>query len=440
MNTPPLREELLEQFEHAWQSGEPPDLARFWAARRDAVSESDRLAWLLELIRVDLEYRWSRAGGERGWLEDYAARLPEVGPQASWPLDLIAEEWRARWRWGDRPEVGEFRRRFTERDEALSTELRRIQHEMLREWPAQRPPAKVKPPVAAVVPGGDPRAPLDYRDFVLQELIGSGGMGKVYRTRQKSCDRTFAVKMLRKARWTSPGAVERFLEEGRVVSRLRHPGIVAVHGLGRTPGGGPFIVMDFIAGANLGEVMAHGRPSPRQAVAWVGEAAAALDYAHRQGVVHCDFKPSNLLLEDTGRILLSDFGLATSLPAPTGCWQWGGTPGYMAPEQLDPVFGAIGPATDVFALGLVLHTLLVGQEVFRGKHVLELLTGWPHDDRTCRGILSGEDIPTALAGVLEACLAIDPAARIPSASALAEVLRDAASALPDSTSEERPVQ
>ena len=106
---------------------------------------------------------------------------------------------------------------------------------------------------------------------------------------------------------------ERFLEEARVIARLRHPGIVGVHGVGRTPGGGPFIVMDLVEGSDLA---AHPRPTARQAAEWIAEAAVALDYTHRRGVVHCDIKPSNLLREDTGRILLTDFGLATSLTAP----------------------------------------------------------------------------------------------------------------------------
>ena len=261
----------------------------------------------------------------------------------------------------------------------------------------------------------------DYRDYVLNEHIGSGGMGKVYRATQKSLDRVVAVKMLRKARWTLPGAVEHFLEEARVVAQLRHPGIVGVHGVGRTPGGGVFIVMDFIDGADLSKVLSASRPSPRQAIEWIAEAAAALDHAHRQGVIHCDLKPSNLLIDNTGHAIVSDFGLATTLSASAGSRQWAGTWGYMAPEQLDANFGEIGPATDVFALGLVLHQLLTRRIVFQGKRILEVLS---QPDRDWSATWADPNVPPELGDVLAKCLAIEPAARYSSAQDLADALRD----------------
>ncbi len=416
MTTPSL-EERLEEFESAWQRCPPVDLAYFWSLFEAGIPPDDRLKWLHEFIKVDLEYRWSRSTGVR--LEEYAAIFPELGPAAGWPLDLIVEEWRARERFGGQPRFDEYRRRFPMRT-GLESELSAVRQELSREW--QEPAAAPTP--TATPARCDPRAPLDYRDFTLKEMIGSGGMGKVYRAWQKSLQRNVAVKMLRKARWTIAGAVERFLEEARVIGRLQHPGIVGMRGVGQTPGGGLFIVMDFIEGCNLAEATTEARPSPRQAACWIAEAATALDYAHKQGVVHCDLKPSNLLREDSGRILLSDFGLATSMTAPAGSHQWAGTNGFMAPEQLDSRFGKIEPATDVFALGLVLHHLLTARTIFEGRRVLEALANSKPNNPDWLEIESEQAIPIPLRNVLINCLALESSARIQRAGTLAEVLSD----------------
>jgi RNA polymerase sigma factor (sigma-70 family) len=284
------------------------------------------------------------------------------------------------------------------------------------------------PPVPAAIAA--PPALLDYRGYVLEQHIGSGGMGKVYRVRRLSDGQRVAVKMLRKARWNQLGAVERFLEEARIVGTLHHPGIVEVHGVGRTPGGGPFIAMEYIDGDNLATITAHRQPSPSQALEWVAAAADALHYAHQQGIVHCDLKPSNLLRESTGRVVLSDFGLAATR-TPSGDYQlWGGTRAYMAPEQLDPAFGSISPVTDVFALGLVLFNLITGRTLLAEGPILEVLATWRDGAAMTRAMMTEGGIPGALAEVLERCLVVNPAGRLTSARVLAETLRNLIPGLP----------
>lgn len=265
--------------------------------------------------------------------------------------------------------------------------------------------------------------PLDYRDFRLEKLIGSGGMGKVYCALQKSSGRHVAVKMLRKARWKQPGAVDRFLDEARTVMRLRHPGIVVVHGLGQTLSGGPFIVMDLIEGDDLAKLAAAQRPSPTQAADWVRKAAEALQNAHEQGIVHCDLKPSNLLRASTGRIVVSDFGMAATRTSSGSYQLWGGTPAFMAPEQLDPAFGSISPATDIFALGLVLFNLITGKTLIGERPVLEVVESWRDGTAISREDLIAARVPAALVEVIQHCLAIDPVERFASAGALSETLR-----------------
>jgi RNA polymerase sigma factor (sigma-70 family) len=270
---------------------------------------------------------------------------------------------------------------------------------------------------------GPPQIFLDYRDYILERHIGNGAMGKVYRARRKSDGATVAVKMLRKNRWMQPGAAERFFTEARIIETLRHPNIVEVFGVGKTPGGGPFIIMEFVDGQNLATITTTDRPREQQAIEWTIEAATALQHAHQHGIVHCDLKPSNLLRERTGRIVLSDFGLAATR-SPTGDYQmWGGTPAYMAPEQLDPVFGKISPATDVFALGLVFCNLLTGRAFLAERPVLEMVADWKSSAAVSDTNLLETGTSLPVIDVLKKCLAVDPIDRFPSAEALADALR-----------------
>jgi DNA-directed RNA polymerase specialized sigma24 family protein len=236
----------------------------------------------------------------------------------------------------------------------------------------------------------DPPPPLEagllpYSEVVLIRQLGQGGMGKVYRATWRGSDVPVAVKLLRKPLRGSGTAVARFCEEAALLARLRHPGIVAVHGVGLLPDGGHFLVMDLVEGCDLAR-----RPPPpvADALRWVAEAGYAIEYAHQAGVVHCDLKPSNLLLGSDGRVRVTDFGLACSLAG--GDAPCGGTAGFMAPEQLDPA-GRISPRTDVYGLGAVLMTLIPERS--------------PEVEAICRR-----------------CLAPDPAARYASAAEVASAL------------------
>jgi RNA polymerase sigma factor (sigma-70 family) len=227
---------------------------------------------------------------------------------------------------------------------------------------------------------------LAYSDVVLLRQLGQGGMGKVYRATWRCRDRPVAVKLLRKPLRGHEAAAARFLQEAALLARLRHPGIVAVHGVGLLPDGGHFLVMDLIEGSDLAR---QPPPTAAEALRWVAEAADAIEYAHSQGVIHCDLKPSNLLLAGDGHVLVSDFGLARSLAGGDG--PHGGTAGFMAPEQLDTA-GTVSPRTDVYGLGAVLRALLPERS--------------PEVDAICRR-----------------CLAADPEERYASAAELAASLR-----------------
>jgi RNA polymerase sigma factor (sigma-70 family) len=217
-------------------------------------------------------------------------------------------------------------------------------------------------------------APLRYADFVLKELIGAGGMGKVYRAVQRGTDQPVALKFLRKQFLSRPHAVAAFIQEARTIASLKHPGIVAVHGLGRTPWGGLFIVMDLTTGGDLSQKKACGPVPVAQAADWIRQAAEALAHAHERGILHCDLKPANLLLAGDGSVCVTDFGLAQRL---TGSGRlitgMAGTAAYMAPEQIADCWGPLSFATDVYGLGTVLYHLLAGRPPFTGERAADVL-------------------------------------------------------------------
>jgi DNA-directed RNA polymerase specialized sigma24 family protein len=276
-----------------------------------------------------------------------------------------------------------------------------------------------------IVPGSraSPEAFLSDRDFVLQLHLGTGGTGKVYRALRRADNKAVAVKVLKKAIQNDLGAVRRFLDEALTVARLSHAGIVGVHGIGRTRSGGYFLVQELVAGQSLSQLADSRRIEVGEAVRWVAEAAEAIDFAHRHGVVHCDLKPANLLLDQHGHLRVTDFGLAQIVaPGARTRTAIAGTAGYMAPEQLDPQWGKISPATDIFGLGAVLFALLVGHPPFTGKSREELLRSILETGPNLSFQTERSDIPAEIESIFRKCLAVSPRDRYHTAAALAQAL------------------
>ncbi len=202
------------------------------------------------------------------------------------------------------------------------------------------------------------------------ELLGSGGMGAVYKARQRRLDRMVALKILPPEVARHPGFEERFSREARALGRLNHPQIVTLYDFGEA-GGVYYFLMEFVDGVNLRQMISGGTLSPREALAIVPQVCDALQYAHDEGIVHRDIKPENILLDRRGRVKIADFGLAkliraddeTAGPASfalTGSQQVMGTPHYMAPEQMKRPQG-VDHRADIYSLGVVFYEMLTGE-------------------------------------------------------------------------------
>lgn len=229
-----------------------------------------------------------------------------------------------------------------------------------------------RPTSPTTVPTPDELAPL-FPQLEIMECLGRGGMGVVYKARQKALDRFVALKLLAPERVSDPAFSARFEKEALALAKLSHPNIVTVHDFGSVGVGDErrfYLVMEFVDGVNLRQAMSAGRFTPEQALATVPPVCEALQYAHEQGIVHRDIKPENLLLDREGRVKIADFGIAKmigdSLPTATdsavpGTHSFvGGTPRYMAPEQSgDP--GHVDHRVDIYSLGAVLYELLTGE-------------------------------------------------------------------------------
>jgi predicted Ser/Thr protein kinase len=201
-------------------------------------------------------------------------------------------------------------------------------------------------------------------EFDVHGLIGKGGMGAVYRARQKSLDRLVALKVLTRPPDSEAGFAERFQREALALASLSHPGIVAVHDFGRA-GEYWYIAMEYVDGPDLRRVIDGKAMTPREALSIVSQVCEALQYAHDQGVVHRDIKPGNVLLDREGHVKITDFGLAKLVgirpsPALTRSSQVMGTPHYMAPEQVEAPL-EVDHRADLYSVGVVLYELLTGE-------------------------------------------------------------------------------
>ena len=270
------------------------------------------------------------------------------------------------------------------------------------------------------VPAADTTAPPETKHdprtlagrYRLDVLIAEGGFAQVWRAYDLELHRAVAVKVPKPSRLDS---AEAFMAEARRVARLKHPGIVPVHDVGREDGT-CFIVSEFVEGGSLGEFLAKKSITQQQATQWITEIADALDYAHKNGVIHRDIKPANILIDHHGRALLADFGIAQSATKTGKFAPSIGTLRYMSPEQLEGK--EVDSRSDIYSLGVVLHELLTGKLPYTSTEPNIL-----RQEIVAGAKIGTVSLPADLHRICLKALERDPAARYSSAAKFAADLR-----------------
>jgi WD40 repeat protein len=360
-------DEACDRFERACREGK----ARVEEYLAD-VPDAQRVELLRELVGLEIHYR--RAAGEAIHAEEYRGRFPAIDP--TW-LDEVV---------GAKPDTVRFR-----------------------------------PGENTVRPS---RSEDRVGDYELGEELGRGGMGVVYRARQRSLGRAVALKMLPAGEEGDEEGAARLRAEAEAAARLQHPNIVQVFEVGEQDGR-LFLAMELVPGGPLARRLRNGPLPPTEAARLVELIARAVHHAHRQGVVHRDLKPGNVLLTEDGAPKVADFGLAKRLEVGRGRTQSGevlGTPGYMAPEQAAGRSKEVGPAADIYGLGALLYDLLTARPPFRGDTPLDTLLQVVRDDPVPPRRLNSS-VPRDLETVCLKCLEKHPGRRYATAEALADDLR-----------------
>lgn len=380
-----------DRFEADWKAGNAPRIQDALAA----ADPDDRESLFRALLGVELELR-AKAGESLGTAA-YKARFPEY---ATAVMDVFRE--------------------LIERRKPASGDTSVVKESVSTAAGPPRPAGKV----VAASPGRLGR-------FELLELLGEGAFGQVYRARDPHLDREVAIKVPRSDAVGSADDRERFLREAKSAATVSHPNVCPVYEAGED-GGRMYIVMALIAGKSLAALLKERKePLPeRQAAQVARKLALALDAAHAKGVVHRDLKPANVMFDrDRKDVVVMDFGLARRTAAGdaelTGSGMILGTPAYMAPEQASGGAKAVGPAADIFSLGVVLYEMLTSRRPFRGgvgEVIGQILHVHPEPPSKVRA-----DVDPRLEAVCLKAMAKDPAARYGSmkemAAALAECLK-----------------
>ena len=282
--------------------------------------------------------------------------------------------------------------------------------------------ASISPPQRPTPTGQLPTLKY-FGDYELLEEIARGGMGIVYRARQKSLDRIVAVKLLLLGQYASEEFIHRFRIEASAAASLQHPNIVAIHEVG-VHQDQHYFTMDFVDGPNLAQLVRDQPLTAKRAAGYVKTIAEAIHFAHTRRILHRDLKPSNVLIDSNDQPRVTDFGLAKKLSDESDLTLTGqvmGSPSFMPPEQALGDRGTMGPASDVYSLGAILYHALTGRPPFVGQSVADTL----HQVETKEPIaprLLVPSVPVDLETICLKCLEKEPGRRYATAAELAEDL------------------
>lgn len=358
------------------------------------------------LLKMDLCKRWQQ--NEKPTVESYLNHWPELREDSDLVLELVSMEFSFRQGQGESPELTEIVQRFPHLEEELE----------------QPPTAHDQDDSEATHPSASLASAPAQRiaDYDLIDELGRGGMGLVYRARQRKLDRLVALKMILHADYSDSMARERFVREAELIAKLQHPNIVQIFDFGEHEGN-PYFSLELVEGGSLDRKLKESPLSPEESAQLVKTLANAIHAAHDIGVIHRDLKPANVLLTDDGIPKITDFGLARQLNR-AGETQEGmivGTPSYMSPEQAAGRINDISPATDVYALGAILYECLTARPPFKASTTAETILQVIQDEPVSV-IRIQSKTPKDLETICLKCLQKDPKKRYHSAMELAEDL------------------
>jgi WD40 repeat protein/tRNA A-37 threonylcarbamoyl transferase component Bud32 len=371
-------------------------------------------AELADRLCADLVARWR--AGDRVPAENYLAHHPSLAGDDEAAFELVYGEFLVRESLGERPPALEFLHRFPQFADQFKRQL--DLHSAFG----------VHGDETLLTEAGNGRresdSVLDLPGYEILGELGRGGMGVVYRARQRGLNRIVALKVIRAWQYANTDVAERFRAEALAIARFQHPNLIQVFEVGECDGQG-FLALEFASGGSLQQQLAGAALEPLRAAALVECLARGLHYAHQRGIVHRDLKPANVVLTEDGVPKVTDFGLAKLIEDDSGLTRTGdiiGTPSYMAPEQARGASTEISPVTDVYSLGAILYETLTGRPPFRGSMPLSTLEQVTSQDPLPPGKLQ-RHTPRDLETICLKCLEKEPRRRYRNAAELADDLR-----------------
>jgi|GEM_PF-3282612 len=430
-------EQVLKDFRDGWRLGRPAPLTQFFERIQQespAVRESVQLLLVLhdQTLRWQMWKRQHETVAVTGattdpnvrapLLEDYVLHCAMDGGLTSLPVELISHEFRLRVECGDSPTIEDYRRRFPHLAASLAMLLRPQPNfsesqvtTQIEDAPTVLDPTRQEP---------QRTSNTNFGQYELLDEIARGAMGVVYRARHTTIDKIVALKMILAGQFATQHQIDQFLSEAKNAGQLEHDHIVRIYDAGRI-NDQYFIAMAYIEGHSLADLVRETSLGAIRAAEIVEAVARALHFAHLQSqpLYHRDIKPANILMDQSGRPYITDFGIAKRVErdaSQTGKNDIAGTPSYMPPEQ---TYGQnIGPWSDVYSTGALLYHLLTGRPPFLGESPVETIRQVRESEPLAPSELNPKVDPDLEAVCLK-CLKKEFSKRYRSAEALADDLR-----------------